>query len=247
MDNFVYRLVVFFLLSAFCFLLSAFTRADDIIYLKDGVSFVGKVLEETEEEIKVKTDLETITLPREEVAKIGYNKAPVAKKARPDQIIPWEVYFKQGMAYKKASHFKEAIIQFEKVVKAEPDNWQSLLELGICRAELKQYPQASKEFKKVVFLRPGWPNGYYYLASCYYHSGEVKEGIKLAKTAILLEPDLAAPHYVLGLLLEKEKQVNPAIKEYRWAKALAEDLATREMAERKLNNLLSNHQPSSKK
>jgi len=213
-------------------------RADDIIYLKDGVSFVGKVLEVTREEIRVKTQLETIVLPREEVAKIGYNKAPTAKKVSPEEIIPGEVYFKQGMAYKKANHFKKAISQFERVVKSEPAHWRARLELGICRAELKQYLQASKEFKKVIFLRPGWPKGYYYLASCYYHLGKVKEGIKLAKTAILLEPDLAVSHYVLGLLLEKDKQVNPAIKEYRWAKALSEDSSTREMAAGKLRNLL---------
>lgn len=223
----------FSLIVCFLLVLARIAWGEDIIYLKNGMSFIGKVIRADEGTIELKTLKGKVSIPRAEVDRIAYDKAPSPQKERKSQALSRKGWLKRGIACQEGRQFKEAVINFEKLLRIDPANWEGWLELGICRAELKQYPRAIKGFKEVVRLRPEWSRGYYYLASYLYHTDEISQGIKFAKTAIIREPDFAPAHFVLGLLLEKNKQTNLAIKEYRLARALAPESSTAtESAER---------------
>ncbi len=85
--------------------------------------------------------------------------------------------------------YREAILEFEKVIAWQPDFAPAYNRLGMSYALLNNYEQAEINFKKVIELSPGIDQGYLNLGLLYELKGDPVKAIPLFEKANSLNPE----------------------------------------------------------
>ena len=161
----------------------------------------------------------------------NYLKALLAK-ARPakplsqnSQSISAETYFFRGNAKYELGLYHEAISDYDKAIRLNPDYAFAYNNRGNAKEKLKQYFAAIADFDTAIRLNPDY-------ADAYYARGNVKAKLKQYfaaiadyDTAIRLEPDDADAYYNRGRAKTDLKQYAAAISDYDKAIRLKPDYA----------------------
>lgn len=132
-------------------------------------------------------------------------------------------------AYIAAERFKDAVVQYDEVLKVEPDNRGALMGRGLASISLENLDGAAADFQKVVGLAKGeemanvdpqLQAAYYQLGSIALKRGQPKEALEPLDNAIRINRTDADALNLYGTALIQTGDPATAVKALRKAVAL---------------------------
>src|SRR5271170_2688229 len=152
---------------------------------------------------------------------------PLLKKAVAADPGNFQAWFDLGFVYNGLGKSQESIDAYRKSVAANPDVFESNLNLGLMLAKTGQ-PDAEQFLRAATTLKPtanvdeGHGRAWLSLAHV-LEKNKPEEAIEAYKQAAALAPKDPEPYPSAGLLLEKENHFADAEQEYKQALALEPD------------------------
>ena len=122
-------------------------------------------------------------------------------------------FFELALENQKNNNFGEAIKNYKKVLKTEPDHFIALFNSGLIFSKSKKYKSAIKCFERAVKIKPDNANCYNNLGNAYKDQGKLKESKIYYEKTIKIEPRHANAHYNLGSLYFAKNNI-PKAEEY---------------------------------
>jgi tetratricopeptide (TPR) repeat protein len=110
---------------------------------------------------------------------------------------------------------KDAMTIADSILKAEPDNINTLIIKGNIEYSEKQFYDAEKTFKKIIELDPLQYDFYLPLSKIYTNNNEIKKSISILKQGLSYFSDDTNLRYNLGMLYDKIGKRWKGIKEVR--------------------------------
>lgn len=95
----------------------------------------------------------------------------------------WKVYYNLGTAAFAARNYSEAIANFHKALRANPDEPRIWNALGLAYMEAKEYKKAEESFKKALSINPNYSEARKNLGILYYKLGRYEEALKYLQEA----------------------------------------------------------------
>ena len=152
-----------------------------------------------------------------------------ARSAKPlsqnSQSISAETYFLRGNAKYELGLYHEAISDYDKAIRLDPDFALAYVTRGLAKHSLKQYAAAIADYDTAIRLDPDF-------AAVYISRGLAKRLLKQYAAAIAdydmairLKPDFADAYYNRGLAKYNLKEYFAAIADYDMAIRLKPDFA----------------------
>lgn len=116
-----------------------------------------------------------LTYSHDKLFAMYYEKLPVDFATRSNVLLNDE--FTEAIKLYNQNKYKEAIVQFERVIKKDPTNNAAKLFLGICYTELKQYKNAANHFSNIIQQRDPIfeEHASWYLSLCYIKTDNPKQ------------------------------------------------------------------------
>ena len=97
--------------------------------------------------------------------------------------------------------YEDAVAAYRKNLEFNPQDTNSLYNLGLCLIQLKRYEEAQKIFRQITKIEPTNSNSYYMLGQSYLRSGKgFNEAIKAFKKVISIDADYALSYRGLGYI-----------------------------------------------
>src|SRR5580692_5706602 len=149
---------------------------------------------------------------------------PLLKKVLAADPNNFQAWFDLGFLYNRRGNTQESIAAYRKSVAANPDVFESNLNLGLMLAKTGQ-PAAEQFLRAATTLKPtanvdeGHARAWQSLAHVVENT-KPEDAIEAYKQAAALEPRDPEPHLSAGQLLEKENRFADAEQEYKQALAL---------------------------
>jgi tetratricopeptide (TPR) repeat protein len=109
--------------------------------------------------------------------------------------------------------YQEAINQYNKAIKINPQYSQMYNQLGYCYRQLDQYDKAEIALKKYIELIPNDPNPYDSYAELLMKKGEFESSISSYKEALDLNPNFVPSHIGIASNLNFMEKFNEARKQ----------------------------------
>ncbi len=125
-----------------------------------------------------------------------------------------EEAMKNGTALIRQNKFDDAIVQFNKVIAADPKSAVAYYNLGVAYDRKSDLTQAILHFTKAIEIDQAFMDAYHNRAGAYYKKGAFDKAIADYNKAIEIGPDSADCHYGLGLVYSKKNDLDKAISEY---------------------------------
>ncbi len=139
----------------------------------------------------------------------------------PDNYQAW---FDLGFTFHAQGKTDESIAAYRKSVAANPEVFESNLNLGLTLAQSRnpdaeQFLRAATKMKPTAHIEEGQSRAWMSLAHV-IEATKPEEALEAYRQAALLQPTDLEPHLSAGQLLEKQGRFEDAAKEYRQALAL---------------------------
>ncbi|NKI34588.1 tetratricopeptide repeat protein [Wenzhouxiangella sp. XN79A] len=113
--------------------------------------------------------------------------------------------------------YNEAERLFERIVEAEPENWQALMMLGLCRRALNKYEAALKSLSRAAELGDGSAAAHYYHGRLLAELGREDEAREALAQAVALDPNHVEARTMMGVMSIHRGDLTRAISELRVA------------------------------
>ena len=125
--------------------------------------------------------------------------------------------FTQALQAHRERKFKNAEILYKKILKIDPNHFESIFYLASLSVQTKNFDKAKQLFQKALQIRPNHAITCNNLGLIFQELGEYKKAINSYKKAIKIRPDLATAHNNLGLTFEKLEELQKATNCYQKA------------------------------
>jgi len=122
-----------------------------------------------------------------------------------------------GIAYDTAGMYREALKEFEKALKLDPDYIEAHNNLAVIYDRMGRNEKAIGELREVLRLNPGYTEGHSNLAHVYTGMGRYDEAIFNLEKALGLDPEYAPAHNSLGHIFAVQKKYQEAVKQLQEA------------------------------
>jgi len=106
---------------------------------------------------------------------------------------------------------KEAVEEFQRALKLDPNNVNVSNSLGVCFAQMGQFEEALTEFTRVTSVKASDFMGQYNLACALLNLGREDEAERAFTRASKIEPKRAAPYFQLAKLCRKQNRLEEAL------------------------------------
>jgi len=126
-------------------------------------------------------------------------------------------FFGLALQNQKDNNFEEAIKNYKKVLKAEPNHFIALFNSALIFSKIKKYKNAIEHFKRAIKIKPDNANCYNNLGNAYKDQGKLKESKIYYEKTIKIEPKHVNAHYNLGSLYFKKNNIQKAEEYYQIA------------------------------
>jgi len=126
-------------------------------------------------------------------------------------------FFELALQNQKDNNFEEAIKNYKKVLKAEPNHFIALFNSALIFSKIKKYKNAIEHFKRAIKIKPDNANCYNNLGNAYKDQGKLKESKIYYEKTIKIEPKHANAHYNLGSLYFAKNNIRKAEECYQIA------------------------------
>lgn len=95
-----------------------------------------------------------------------------------------DTHYKIGVSYLAKKQINEAFVEFQKAIKLNPEDKNSLNALGLISTEFKEYGNAVTYYKRAISIAPDYPEAMNNLGVTYVKMKELDEAIKYFKMAL---------------------------------------------------------------
>ena len=126
-------------------------------------------------------------------------------------------FFELALENQKNNNFEEAIKNYKKVLKAEPNHFIALFNSALIFSKNKKYKNAIEYFKKAIKIKPNNANCYNNLGNAYKDQDKLKESKVYYEKTIKIEPKHANAHYNLGSVYFAKNNIQKAEEYYQIA------------------------------
>jgi Tfp pilus assembly protein PilF len=130
-----------------------------------------------------------------------------------------------GIELVRKGQIKEAISQYQEVIRLKPDYPLAHNNLGYALLRKGQIEEAIHQYQEAIRLKPDYPLAHNNLGNAFYQKGRTDEAISQYQEAIRLKPDYADAHNDLGLALYQKGRTGEAISHFQEALRLKPDHA----------------------
>ncbi len=187
----------------------ASTALADTVYLLDGSTREGRVIEVTEKEVKLEIthgkSAGIVTIPRENVAKISYS-----------ELDPLQIR-RKGYDLLASGVPDEAIAAFERLVELAPESAGAHADLGLALTLARRFPEAINAYSKACELEPGQPGFLVSLGYACLKIGDYESARKHLRLFVKKRPKDAAGYRLLGEVCLEEEEYEKALENARKA------------------------------
>jgi tetratricopeptide (TPR) repeat protein len=122
-----------------------------------------------------------------------------------------------GIVYDTAARYAEAITEYRKALKLNPDYIEAHNNLAVIYNRMGRDEEAVLELREVLRLNPGYTEGHSNLAHVYTEMGRYDEAIFELEKTLGLNPDYAPAHNSLGHIFTGRKKYHEAVKQFQEA------------------------------
>jgi tetratricopeptide (TPR) repeat protein len=142
--------------------------------------------------------------------------------------VHFRAHYNLGSQHLEAKKYREAIEEFDKVLKRAPDDLNTLLSMSVAHARLRHSEDAMRYFNEAVKVNPDSSNSYVVFAQAMMETGQEDMAIKLLEKAVKLDPKNGAAFNALGIgyadkgFLDKAKEA--------WSKGIEAAPSSKELA-----------------
>lgn len=134
---------------------------------------------------------------------------------------------KRGLAAQVAGDVDEALDEYEKTLKADPDNTFALYNVGLIRQNQGNAADAERNYRRVLEIDPNFSSAIFNLAILRNNAGAPQEAIALYRRVLAINPKDANAHLNLGFALKAIGQAAAGDRELAAAVALDPQLRSR--------------------
>ena len=185
--------------------LTFFASAEEIV-LKNNKALKGKIVEETKEFIKVEIEGLAIKYYWQDIETIDGKKvgSPSGSQAndnfKKERVLSqdWLNHYGQAERYLELNHFDQATLEFEEVLKIDPESFEAHTGIGFIYIQLGKYDQALASFNKAIEINPEYAQAYDNIGVVYSLKRQYQEAIPYFEKAIYVNPEYAAAYNNLG-------------------------------------------------
>jgi tetratricopeptide (TPR) repeat protein len=122
-----------------------------------------------------------------------------------------------GNALALQGRFDEAIDQFQRALKIDPNDADAAYNLGNALAQQGKFEAAGAQLEQALKIKPDHAMAAYDLANVRARQGRLDEAIDQFQRALKSNPGLARAHYNSGQIFLQEGRLDEAIRSYRLA------------------------------
>ena len=203
----ILTLAVLFLIVGTCYAQSAEE------YYTKGIDYgVAGKFEEAQQEFKKALETDPFYTPARMCLKLSEDTLKQRIKTGT------ALHLFKGVAYYDKDMYDEAIAEYKKAIKINPNYAEAHCVLGLVYAyKGGMFDEAIAEYKKAIEINPNYAEAHYNLGAVYRRKGMFDEAIAEYKKAIEINPNLAEAHDSLGLAYFRKGMYNEAIAEYKKA------------------------------
>lgn len=123
-------------------------------------------------------------------------------------------HFRQGNEYAQQGQFEQAIVEYQAVLAAEPENVSAMTNLGVAYYNTGQLEQAIAQYKEALQIAPNDADIHSNLAAAHVQVGDLDMALQEYQRAVELEPDLAQAHFGLGVVYIELGENDKAIEAF---------------------------------
>lgn len=134
--------------------------------------------------------------------------SPAPPRAKLDQL------FARARALIQLKDYPGAARLYEQVLRAEPNSFEALSNLGVAEAQMGQYPEAARAYQRALRFQPKSFPLLLNLGLCYFKSGDFKSAAKPLGDALALQPDNFQSRSLLAMSYYSRKEFSSASKEF---------------------------------
>jgi len=152
--------------------------------------------------------------------------AGTAREA-PEKPVDAESHYLRGLRYASSNRYAEAIDEYRKALKVEPDNVDAYIGLGLAYYKIDRYLDAVEAYNHALKLRPDSKSIHNKVGTIYLILGEYPAAIKAFKQALSIDDKDPSSHFNLAIANFLKGDKNSAWQEYVVLKGLNAELADR--------------------
>jgi tetratricopeptide (TPR) repeat protein len=130
---------------------------------------------------------------------------------------------RRGQLKAEAGHVKEAILDFDDAVRANPKLWRALHNRGVLRAQSGQFELAFDDFNLTIQFNPKFAKAYSNRAALFVVAGDLPAALDDYTHATELDSNLAVAHRGRARVCHQLGQLEEALDHYDAAVQLAPD------------------------
>ena len=116
--------------------------------------------------------------------------SPSKKSFDPDQQV--KALFAEGLQRQQEKRYPEAIMVYRRALKLDPNQPETLNNLGFCYKAIKEYKKAVDYYQQALRLNPKLAEAHEYLGEAYVQLGRMDLAQQEYQTLLALDPKEAA-------------------------------------------------------
>lgn len=122
-----------------------------------------------------------------------------------------------GDALRRCERWQEAVDQYEKARRKDPENTVLIGNLGLALTGLRRFDEAEAAFDEALRLRPDFYKAKFALGNVYHEQRRLQDAVAMYREAIALRTDDPGCHISLGNALRDLGRLNEAAAAYQTA------------------------------
>ncbi len=139
-------------------------------------------------------------------------------------IISPEMYLKRGVAYYSKGNFNQAISDFNKAIKVDPNYSIAYLKRGLAFFEKKDIAQAISDYTKAIAINPAYEEAYYIRGLAYASQEKFEQAVSDYTKAIEINPDYVQAYINRGFINTNKGNLEQAISDFDKALKINPDI-----------------------
>ena len=103
----------------------------------------------------------------------------------------------------KKNNFKDAENIYQKILKNNPEHFETIFYLGTLYSQLKKHDLAEPLFQKAILINPSFKDTYQNLGFMYQQQGDYQKAKECYEKLIQIDPKNIKVYYILGIIYQK--------------------------------------------
>ena len=157
--------------------------------------------------------------------------------SNPDQNLLFRLYHNRASCNVNIRKFKDAIRNYNEIIKLNPDSAFSHYSLGKANVHLGQYDDAIKDYNAAIHINPNYTEAYLDRGKANVHLGQYDDAIKDYNAAIHINPNYTEAYLDRGKANVHLGQYDDAYQDFQMALQLAEQDDDEEFVAEIMKNL----------